>query len=435
MSNVRSDVRAVKTNLTNDFSIAKPILVIEDSRSLALLLSQKLQEKWQCEVHIATNYQEAKDCLKKHRHEYHIVVTDLHLPDAPNGEIIDLIHRANLKSIVITGTFGEELKDSFSQKGVVDYILKNSFNSYQYVIEQVGRFYHNLSINILLVDDSTTSIKLLSHILIAQNFTVFTAKNGHEALTLLTTHNINLMITDYQMPDMDGIELTIETRKLFDKSQLSILGISAQNTNELGTQFIKNGANDFLLKPFSLEEFIWRINLNLDATKQLNKIKKLANEDYLTKLFNRRYFYTTGEVLFNTYQKDSEEVFIAILDIDKFKSVNDTYGHGVGDEVLIAFSNVLQFQFTEHLIARLGGEEFAILFNNISLSRIENTLNMFRTTLEGLKISTQAGMLSITVSIGVGMSNDLDENLDSMFKRADDNLYLAKAQGRNRVIT
>jgi len=432
MSNIRKTDRGNKSNLINDLSILKPVLVIEDSKSLASLLSQKLHEKWQCEVHIATNYQEAKNCLKKYRNEYFLVVTDLNLPDAPNGEIIDLINRAKLKSIVITGSFGEDLKEHFLQKGVVDYILKNSFNSYQYVIEQVGRLYHNLSINILLVDDSPTSINLLSHVLNSQNFTIFTAKNGKEALLLLEKQSINLMVTDYQMPDMDGIELTIETRKLFDKSQLSILGISAQNTNELGTQFIKNGANDFLLKPFSLEEFIWRINLNLDAIKQLHKIKKLANEDFLTQLFNRRYFYATGAELLAFYQENTQNFSVAMLDIDKFKSVNDTYGHGVGDEVLIAFSRLLKTHFNEQLTARLGGEEFVVLFKNQSLNDVKSALNAFRSELAMLKIKTAAGDLTITVSIGV--ATKLEHNLDLMLKHADEKLYLAKEKGRNRVI-
>lgn len=432
MSNIRKVGRAGKSNFRNDLSIHKPILVIEDTKSLGLMLSQKLQEAWQCEVHIATNYLEAKECLKKHRSEYHIVVTDLNLPDAPNGEIIDLINRAKLKSIVITGTFGEDLKEQFFEKGVVDYILKNSFNSYQYVIEQVGRLYHNLSINILIVDDSVTSINLLSHVLNRQNFTIFTATNGQEALVILKKQKINLMVTDYQMPDMDGIELTIETRKLFDKSQLSILGISAQSNNDLGTQFIKNGANDFLLKPFSLEEFVWRINLNLDAIKQLHKIQKLANEDYLTQLFNRRYFYTTGEKLVTFDQDHTQNLTVAMLDIDKFKSVNDTYGHDVGDEVLIAFSALLKIHFKQQLTARLGGEEFVVLFKNLPLTQVESALNIFRNELENLKINTSVGNLTITVSIGV--SSEPDENLDLMLKHADEKLYLAKEQGRNRVI-
>lgn len=432
MSSVRKMDRAIKQNIVNALSIPKPVLVIEDSKSLALLLSEKIQDAWRCEVHKANSYQEAKTFLKKHRHDYHIVVTDLNLPDAPNGEIIDLINSAKCKSIVITGSFGEELKQSFFQKGVVDYILKNSFNSYQYVIDQVGRLYHNLSVNILLVDDSASSINILSHVLIPQNFNIFTAKNGSEALIILKKQSITLMVTDYHMPDMDGIELTIEARKLYDKSELSILGISAQNNNDLGTQFIKNGANDFLLKPFILEEFIWRINLNVDAIKQLHSINRLANEDYLTQLFNRRYFYTIGEELLAFHQDDARFFVVAMLDIDKFKAVNDKYGHDVGDEVLIAFSGLLKEHFKEQLTARLGGEEFVVLFNKQALGDIETALNVFRSELETLKINTSAGDLTITVSIGV--ASGLDQGLDLMLKDADQKLYLAKEQGRNRVI-
>ena len=292
--------RRNKTNSgqLNNVQIDKPILVVEDQKSLAKLLATMLSDRWSCEVHIAHSLNEAKSALTKHRHEYHIAICDLNLPDAPNGEIIDLINKAKVQVIALTGAFGDELRETMSQKGVVDYILKDSVNSYDYVVGLVGRLYINKYIKLLLVDDSFSSKALLKHVLVQYRFNVFTASNGVEALTILDQHpDIKVLITDYNMPKMDGLRLTINARNKHPKENLSIIGVSGMGDIDLGAQFIKHGANDFLVKPFSHEEMIYRINQNIEILEYMEAIRNLANRDYLTELYNRRYFFHEGETI------------------------------------------------------------------------------------------------------------------------------------------
>ena len=427
--------RAQKRSSNAGFSslIPKPILLVEDSQTVSNYLSKEIAARWHCNVHVAATYAEAKQLLKQHRQHYHLAICDLNLPDAPHAEIVDLTEKAKLKTIVITGAFGEDLKEAMTHSNVVDFMLKEQINSFEYVIELVGRLYRNQFIEVLVVEDSAVMRAILTKGLELQNFVVWQAAHATDALKMISHNpNIKLVITDYNMPDMDGVELTVAIRRHSKASQLAVIGISAQSKANLGVQFIKNGANDFLSKPFSNEELVCRINQNLDMMKYIETIYNLANKDHLTNLSNRRHFFEVGELALDEAQMTGDDVIVVMLDIDFFKKINDQYGHEAGDLVLVKFAEALQQHFSDHLTARLGGEEFAVMFEGIEEEPVRTMLERFREAVANLNIAYQDDMLSLTVSIGYNPRNCSD--LDAMLKIADDALYEAKQQGRNCVI-
>ena len=157
-------------------TIEQPILIVEDQNSLAQMLASLLIERWGVTSHIANSQAQAKSLLKQHRHEYLVAICDLHLPDAPNGEVIDLVHRANVPIITLTGSFDKDFNEASSTKGVVDYIQKDSVRAYHYVVETVGRLYKNQSTKVLVVEDSLSTQALMQHMLEIQNFKVYSAQ-------------------------------------------------------------------------------------------------------------------------------------------------------------------------------------------------------------------------------------------------------------------
>ena len=433
MANFRSKLRTSSLAHGKRDIVPHPILLVEDSKAAGSMLKGRIEEKWMCEVHLAESYAQAKELLRAHRRDYFLVICDLNLPDAPNGEILELVAVAQLRSIVITGTFGEEFKKQMPQKSVVDYMLKDSHNAFEYVVDQVGRIYHNQFVHLLVVEDSAVSRSWLRQILELRNYQVSLAKDANEALACLKQHNdIRLVITDYNMPDMDGVDLTVELRKHHEKQDLAIIGISAQDASDLGVQFIKNGANDFLVKPVSDEELICRISQNLDTQDHIQLINNLANRDYLTNLHNRRCFFTLGTQMLKVAHAENQDVAVAMIDLDYFKGINDEFGHDAGDELLVFIAGLMLSQFPECLNARLGGEEFAVLVTGMSLDQFNDKVERFRLALQNATIEYRDLDLNITASIGVYSRKDT--NLDVMIKRADENLYLAKANGRNQVM-
>jgi len=434
MPSLRLKKRTSKIIDDYNLIIDTPILVIEDSKPLAHMLSVMLKKQWHCDVHIAYSFAEAKDYLNKYRYDYLLAICDLTLPDAPNGEIIDLVSKAKVQIIAISGNYETEYVKEILDKGVIDFIDKGNTNAYQYATELVGRLYKNYQIKIMLVDDSRSAGEILKFMLEKINFTVICAENGTKALELLKEHkDTRVVLTDFAMPDMDGVELTYRIRQSFSKDKLAIIGVSALNDQMLSANFIKNGANDFLIKPFSYSELLCRVNQNLDMLEHMAYINSLANHDFMTKVYNRRYFFTEGNQSYLKAKKAEDNLTVCMMDIDHFKQINDTYGHDCGDIVLIEFAKILLDIFKDHLVARLGGEEFAVLLKEINYEQAIELANKFRETIANTPIQCEKHTINITVSIGT--TNQYENNIDMMLKLADNKLYEAKEGGRNQVVS
>ncbi|WP_228200588.1 GGDEF domain-containing protein [Arcobacter peruensis] len=163
----------------------------------------------------------------------------------------------------------------------------------------------------------------------------------------------------------------------------------------------------------------------------------MALRDPLTNLYNRRYFEHTIEKLISLAIRRKEKLCLLMLDIDKFKNINDTYGHDIGDEVLKKLAdNLLELLRNSDVITRMGGEEFAIVFPNTPIEAGYQTADKIRKVIENLKIEVKKDILiSFTVSIGITLFDEnKDKDVHSLLKRADIALYEAKDSGRNKVV-
>lgn len=407
------------------------VLIIEDQRSLALLMKGMIEENYAARVDLAASLSEAKSLLEENSN-YFVAVTDLNLPDADYEEILDTLAERNIPAIAITGEFGDDMREKVLKKGVVDYVLKESINAYGYVSELVCRLAKNLVTKLLVVDDAAAIRSMLSAYLEMYGFEVFQATNGKEALELLNREQtIKVVVTDYNMPEMDGFSLTVEARKKFGKNKLAIIGISSSDDHMISARFLKNGANDFIVKPFNFEEVICRVNQNLDLLDMIEEAQDAANLDFLTKIFNRRYFFVEGEKLLAKNIKSDTLSAVAMLDLDHFKSINDTHGHDVGDIVLIAVAKLLNEYFNDHLPARLGGEEFAVLLSGVEVDDVVMKLEKFREAVETLEFEEVPGL---TVSTSIGLCTEKRGDLDYLLNEADKKLYQAKQAGRNQLV-
>lgn len=428
------DKQRDKDNSANNLpNMVNPILIVEDQESSAVVLKEKILKEWNVDVHIAGTLADAKELLKRHRREYLLAICDLNLPDAPDGQILDLMDKAEVKSIALTGAFGPKTRESLNKQLLVDYVLKDAVNSLNYIVNLVGRIYKNQFIKVLIADDSMSALAILKDKMVLLNFQVFTAENGADALQILEQNqDLRLVLTDYEMPQMDGFEFTVKARELLKKDQLAIIGLSSSSQADLGSTFIKSGANDFLAKPYSFEELFSRINMNIDSLEHLDFINELANKDTLTKLYNRRYFFADGFKIFSEAYLTDNKYTVAMFDVDFFKKINDTYGHDAGDEVLIRLSSLLNEKLGSHLIARIGGEEFAAVIKSGGSDADVKLLEGFRQAVYDMIIPWSGDDIRITVSVGA--VTGLNEGLDQMLKTADMNLYKAKRTGRNQVI-
>ncbi len=411
----------------------KKFLVVEDSPLVIKIIRHIVKLDASLNFDSAASYREAVELIEKNGNEFYLAaVVDLNLPDAPNGEIVDHTLKLKIPTIVLTGSYDEDKQVKMLEKPIVDYVIKESRFSYEQVLKLIHRLHKNQHIKVLVTDDSSTSRKYITSMLKTHLYQVIEAEDGVQALTALQQHpDIKLLITDYNMPNMNGFELVKNIRREVDKNSLVIIGLSTQEGGGLSAKFIKNGANDFLPKPFSHEEFHCRILHNIETMEHVEAIQYAAYHDYLTNLFNRRYFYEKGAETLAITQKKSTPTCLALIDIDHFKKINDNYGHDAGDQALKEVANMLHQAFGRFLYARTGGEEFCVLLAGLDITKSATLLENFRILVEDHIIMLDN--TSITLTISAGIAQDHHNNLDELLSEADKQLYQTKLSGRNQI--
>lgn len=409
------------------------VLIVEDSRFNGAVLKREIESRLEFEVEWVRSFRQALAALDRDGPDFCIALCDLDLPDAPHGEIVTAVLSHNVPAIVFTGEIDERVRLEMRTRRVIDYVLKEGAHNVDYLISLVRRIHQNSSIRVLVVDDSPSSREHLVDLLKLYRYQVLEATSGEAALAMLKTQpGIKMVITDYSMPGMDGFELITRIRTHHRKEEMAIIGISAYGDNMLSARFIKHGANDFLNKPFHPEEFHCRVSQNIEMVEYVTQIKDASNRDYLTKLFNRRYFMDMAEKLYANARRGNLDLIVAMLDIDHFKRVNDSYGHAAGDEVLRQVAAVLQRNFrASDLVARLGGEEFCIVASNMDRSQVIKKFEMLRRAIQELAIEFEGQTILITLSMGI--TGNFGRDFGTMLQEADELLYRAKESGRNRI--
>jgi len=192
--------------------------------------------------------------------------------------VIDLLLEVDVPVVVLTGSMNSITKEIILQKPIVDYVTKSNPESIVYVASIVRRVLSRYDINVLVVDDSKTSRILNVMLLKDLNLNVLEASSAKEAIEIIESKkvDISLVLSDYEMPDMNGMELTLYLRQKYSKDQLSIIAVSGSDDEDVYIQFLRYGVSDFIKKPFSNEEFILRISNNLELI-ELFKLSRVIH--------------------------------------------------------------------------------------------------------------------------------------------------------------
>lgn len=410
----------------------KKLLVVEDSKAIAAVIT-KIGHALNYEVTVASSLAEVESLLQGNA-DYFAATIDYALPDANDGEAISYVLSRGIPGVVMTGKMDESTRQKILSLPVIDYIPKENSQAFMYLKRVLHWQMTNSANGILVVDDSLSARNHVVELLKRRNFTVYDADTGKKALDILNKHkDIKMVITDLEMPGMDGIELTNEIRKSYNRDQLAIIGISGATNGIHSARFIKNGADDFLRKPFCPEEFYCRMTQNIDNLHNIEHIKKAANTDYLTELPNRRHFFQQAEKRIAAYINKGIPYCFAMLDIDYFKKVNDSYGHDAGDKVLKVLALYMRKHFGTGLLARLGGQEFAILMPGLDNDQLYNKLDDLRREVSVSQVAFEQHHISFTISIGMKFS--ATSSMAKQMSDADQALYCAKENGRNQVVS
>ena len=247
------------------------IVVGEDSNVFTKMIAQTFKEYFDIDVEICRSFEALQEAYDDGGKPITLAISNINLPGAESGEALNYLVDLSIPTIVFTGTLQDEAREGLLAKEIVDYVIKDNVFAVDMLAESTCRFLTNQRHHVLIVDDSATARALLSTRLKRFNFRVSVAESGAKAIDLLKGNpDIGLVITDYNMPDIDGFELTRRIRAVRGSHELRIIGVSSSDNRHLSARFLKAGGNDFMLRPFIDEEFYCRVNQNLDTLIQIN---------------------------------------------------------------------------------------------------------------------------------------------------------------------
>ncbi len=303
---------------------------------------------------------------------------------------------------------------------------------------------------ILIVDDHEDNIELLRARLESWGYTTESAADGEEALFKVEASPPDLILLDVMLPKIDGIEVA---RRVKGDSMLPFIPIimqTALDATENKVEGLEAGADDYITKPIDFAELKARLNSMLrikrlqeeleERERQLleanERLRYMSQTDSLTGLDNRRHLEERLEEMFEHASRLAEPFSCVMCDLDRFKSVNDTYGHQAGDAVLKQFARILRNEVREiDRVGRYGGEEFMLLLPGAVLDSAATFAERVRKQVEAHTFTFDGAPIQRTASFGVSAwPHPRVENCDALMRAADDALYVAKETGRNRVV-
>ncbi|HET7275898.1 MAG TPA: diguanylate cyclase [Longimicrobiaceae bacterium] len=303
---------------------------------------------------------------------------------------------------------------------------------------------------ILVVDDHPDNIEIISARLSSRGFDIETAANGQEALDKIHDNPPQLILLDVMMPVMDGYEVSRRIKGDNGLPYIPIILVTARDSTEDKVEGLDAGADDYLTKPINFPELEARVRSMLrikrlqdeldEKNRELEfvnkKLRKLSITDGLTELFNHRHVHELLHEEFERSKRSGEPIAVAMLDLDRFKQVNDTYGHPTGDVILYETAQIMRETAREiDMVGRYGGEEFIIILPGTEEEAAAQFADRVRQAVAEHVYRDEGAEVRMTVSGGVASYPGPGiDHPDLLIKNADEALYIAKETGRDRVI-
>ncbi|MBL8414858.1 MAG: diguanylate cyclase [Propionivibrio sp.] len=343
-------------------------------------------------------------------------------------------------SVMLTSS-NESVTAKAVSLGVTECFSKNEPSRFEaYVNHWAISSSERLNGEVLLVEDSKSQAAYLEKLLVALGLNATRVATGEECLDVIAKRKYDLVLVDYMLEGtMTGLGVIRGIRLLEGRTgKLPILAISSFDDVPRRIEMLRSGANDFVLKPVVPEEFQVRVSNLIQLRQALDYLEEqhsilyeMAMHDRLTSVFNRHYVNERAQILIRESKESGRPLTCVVMDIDYFKRVNDSYGHSMGDSVLVAVATVLSEHVGKNgIVARMGGEEFMVVLPGIDEFTGSGMAEKTREIIEDLE---PCG-LRVTASFGVAQLRP-DETYENLFGRADSAMYEAKRAGRNQVVS
>jgi len=420
----------------------KPLAVVVDDSGIVRSVMKKQLESLGFDVETAEDGFAGRQLINDSLPDISLI--DINMPGKSGFELAEELlatpRTAHLPIIMISGVVNRRDVRRGFDSGVIDFLPKPIDTSiFRHIVSKTLHkkqiLYHGSA---LVLEDSPMISKVIARMFNEMDVAVNICPSIAEFRAHLSISLPDIMTLDLSLPDGSGLDLCRELRRNRLYDLLPIVVITGGGEKEIMLESLRLGANDFIEKPFTREEFTARINnhikskhLHDEITLKNRALQELAYYDSLTGLFNRRYFDDQLEKFMQETRLHKRDLSVLIIDLDHFKMVNDEYGHQTGDLVLKEIASIIMKQNRgAGYPCRYGGEEFCILLPDCPISRAAHIAERIRLACESIKLAD--GKILQTVSVGVSSSPEISI-VEELVADADVALYKAKENGRNRI--
>ena len=416
----------------------KRILICDDSSTIRAIIKKELQDYFDLEIFEDGIY--AYNFLLKDQ-KFDFAVIDGEMPQMNGFELLrkikEELNLIFLPVVILTANEGDYYEKKAFNSGAFDF-LKKPFKQGELLKYLLDYFNEEITEgSVLVIEDSMLQNETICQQLRLKNIQPFSAKNAVEAMRLLLSgYNVDVILLDIFLPTYAGYDLISILKSDERFSTILVVGLAAYREKDMLSEILDLGADDFIYKPYNINEFFARVRANIRVSKLIKRLKEASEKDYLTGIYNRRTFFHFLENLSVLSIRENKPLSFVILDIDHFKKINDTYGHDVGDFVLKKFAEiVLKMTRRSDVFGRYGGEEFCLALPNTDIYGACLLANKIRSTIaQTIMTFKNEKIISFNVTISAGVSEfSKGMSIDELIKIADNNLYLAKKNGRNCV--
>ncbi len=434
------------------------ILVVDDNHGTRTIISRELA-KAGYHVFQAPNGKVALERAAEIKPD--IITMDIEMPVMNGFDACRALKNdadtCDIPVIIISSLSGVKIRERGFNVGAVEFFTKpfKSGHLANYVDMLLESKKIKKNERVLVADDNGAMRHIIKYLFTKNGFKVFSTKNGKEALEILPKCKPDLIVTDCYMPGMDGFELTKKIKSMEQYHHVPIIMVTGAGSRKDTLKGLAAGASDYMVKPFDESELIARAGTHLlnkklfdEITKERNELKEakkqltefaekmeaLAITDFLTGAFNRRHFIELTEIEIAKANRHKTPLSIILMDIDHFKKINDVFGHATGDKALVEVVRVSKdILRASDIFCRFGGEEFIIALPQTEIEQAKYMAERLRTKIEEIVIDSSIQQIQFTASCGISALSPEDKNIDEVIKRADEALYTAKNNGRNRT--
>lgn len=451
------------------------VLVVDDILPNVKLLEAKLTSEYY-DVLCATNGEQALEMVAQESPD--IVLLDVMMPGMDGFEVCTKIKQnpdfAHIPVVMVTALTDTQDKVRGLQSGADDFLskpindtalmarvrslvrLKMTLDEWRVrentanqlgVVEEAAKAAMDESLssaNILVIEDKDFEQEKIRETLTKDNHHVMIAETGADAMEIIAKHDLDLFVVSLNLENEDGLRLSSHLKSSERARSVPILMIAEEDDMQRVVHGLDIGAHDYMMRPVERSELMARVRTQIRRKRFQERLRSsyeislsMALTDSLTGLHNRRYLEVHLEKLIEKNQTSRKSLAIFILDIDHFKKVNDTHGHGVGDQILQQFGDRLKGNLRSFdLVARLGGEEFVVILPDVTDDRAQMVAERLRRAIadKPFACDTPSGCLEISTSIGAVIIRQRFHEVTSVLERADKALYEAKDAGRNCVV-